>query len=214
MLDIERLILVIPAILIAITIHEFSHALAAFSLGDYTAKYQGRVSLNPLRHLDPLGTVMILFTAIAGFGIGWGRPVPVNPNNLRTGPKTGMALVSFAGPGSNILTAFLLALPLRENPLAYGSGTAADLVFTLIYLSIGLGVFNLIPLPPLDGFAIALGLLPWSLARYLQQLAVYGPGVLLLIIFADSFLRIGILSVVMRPLLMLAQTMVFGGVFY
>ncbi len=209
-LDVEALLYTIPAILIAITIHEFSHAAAAYALGDNTAKAEGRLSLNPLVHLDPLGTLMILFTAVAGFGIGWGKPVPVNPYRLRLGSRTGMAIVSAAGPLSNLLTAFLLVLPVRADLFGYGSGPVGSLVIALVLLSIGLAVFNLLPLPPLDGFAVALGILPPDLARGLARLGQYGPGVLLLILVADSWLRLGILATLMRPLYSLAQAIVFG----
>lgn len=209
-LDLETLIYAIPAILIAITIHEFSHAAAAYVLGDSTAKSHGRLSLNPLVHLDPLGTIMILFTAIAGFGIGWGKPVPVNPYRLRPGSRSGMAIVSAAGPVSNLLTAFLLVLPVRADLFGYGAGPLGSLVVSLVFLSIGLAVFNLLPLPPLDGFAVALGILPAQLAQGLARLGQYGPGVLLLILVADSWLRVGILSTLLRPLYSLAQAIVFG----
>jgi Zn-dependent protease len=162
--DFERLLYVIPAILIAITIHEFSHALAATALGDYTAKSLGRLTFNPLKHLDPVGTIMIMFTAIAGVGIGWGKPVPVNPYNLRIGAKTGMALVSVAGPVSNILTAVILVLPLRLGYNLYTNETVLLVVYYTVAISIGLAVFNLLPLPPLDGFSVALGALPYGIA--------------------------------------------------
>lgn len=205
-----RLAYILPAILIAITIHEFSHAAAAYALGDRTAKSMGRLSLNPMVHLDPMGTIMIVFTAIAGVGIGWGKPVPVNPYNLRYGGRTGMALVSAAGPASNLLTAFVIALPLRANPFAYDVEPFAGFALALLGISIGLAAFNLLPLPPLDGFAVALGILPRPLAQSFGQLAQYGPGVLLLILFADWTLHLGILSTLMRPLFLVAQILVFG----
>jgi Zn-dependent protease len=206
----ETILYVIPAILIAITIHEASHALAAYRLGDHTSKALGRLSLNPLVHLDPMGTIMIVFTAINGFGIGWGKPVPVNPYRLRMGPKTGMAIVSAAGPASNIATAFLLVLPERMGLASYGYDTFGTLVYYLVAVSIGLAVFNLLPLPPLDGFKVALGVLPGAAGASLARLEQYGPGLLLLVLFADWFLNVGILSTLLRPLRLVVQALVFG----
>ena len=146
--------------LVAITIHEFAHAWAANRLGDRTATALGRLSLNPLRHLDPLGTLMLL-TA----GIGWGKPVPVNPYNLRNGPKAGMAVTSLAGPLSNLLLAAALSVPLRLGlaPFTIWGASAllpslGELLLTVIIMNIGLAIFNLIPIAPLDGS-------PWRLCR-------------------------------------------------
>ncbi|MDA8219242.1 MAG: site-2 protease family protein [Dehalococcoidales bacterium] len=208
--NLDALIYIIPAILIAITIHEFSHAFVANWLGDPTAKLLGRVSPNPLRHLDPMGTIMIVFTAIAGFGIGWGKPVPVNPYRLRMGGKTGMAVVSAAGPVSNILTAFLLVLPARLGWISYGYDPLGQVVLYTVAISMGLAVFNLLPLPPLDGFKVALGLLPMAAARGFARLEEYGPAVLLLILFGDWTLHLGILSALLSPLRMVVQGLVFG----
>ncbi len=208
--NLTQLLLVLPAILIAITIHEFSHAASAYALGDRTAARQGRLSLNPLVHLDPIGTLMIVFTAIAGFGIGWGRPVPVNPYQMRVSPRVGLALTSLAGPASNIVTAFVLFLPFRLDLLRFpGGGLGAGLEY-LIIISIGLAAFNLLPLPPLDGFAVFSGLLPEPLARQLDRVAVYGPGVLLTILMADWFLGIGILSKLLYPFIWAVRTLVLG----
>lgn len=137
----------IAALLIAITVHEFSHAFVAHKLGDPTAKYAGRLSLNPVRHLDFFGT---LFLFIAG--IGWGKPVPVNPHNFRF-PRRDEALVSLAGPASNFLVAVLVAIPLRYVQLS----ADPTLLFlwhflgTILEFNIFLAVFNLLPFPPLDG---------------------------------------------------------------
>jgi Zn-dependent protease len=207
--DLERLILIVPAILIAITIHEFSHAAAAYALGDPTAKAEGRLSLNPLVHLDPLGTLMIVFTAIAGVGIGWGRPVPVNPYRMRVSPRAGMALSSLAGPASNILTAFLLVLPMRLDLFSYSSlGRVEDVIYYVVFISIGLGAFNLLPLPPLDGFSVALGVLPRAAASALGRLAQYGPGVLMAVLMIDWFTPIPVLNTLLRPLFALAGAIV------
>lgn len=177
----------IIALVIAITIHEFAHAWTAHELGDSTSKHQGRLTLNPLAHLDPVGSLMIL---VARFG--WGKPVPVNPYMLRMDPTVGMALVSVAGPVSNILTAFLFALPIRFGLLTLAPigmvGTLADLLGSIIIINLVLAIFNMIPLAPLDGYKVALALLPPDLARQVRQLETYGPLILILLIFLPSLI--------------------------
>ena len=156
----------LPALLIAITFHEFAHAYAAYKLGDHTPKQQGRVTLNPLKHLDPIGTVLIL---TAGFG--WGKPVEINPSNFNhtKSMSKGEAIVSFAGP----LTNFVLALIFSIATYAMLQfGTFADMgetgitlyriMFSCIIINIGLGIFNLLPLPPLDGSKILMHFLPYE----------------------------------------------------
>ncbi len=189
------------ALLVAITLHEFSHALAAHQLGDTTASRSGRLSLNPLAHLDPLGTLMLF---VAGFG--WGKPVPVNPYLLQGGPRRGMALVALAGPLANLAIAGLAALPIKlglvawHSPLRYAPFVQgevrwllADIMGYLIFYSIILAIFNLIPLAPLDGFNAALGVLPQGLSFPLARLAPYGPAILLLIITFSWVTRSNIL---------------------
>ena len=167
------------ALLMALTVHEFSHALVATSLGDPTAKWQGRLSLSPRAHLDPLGTAMIL---IAGFG--WAKPVPVRPAYLRPGPRTGMAVVASAGPLSNVALATVFSLPLRTGlvPLAFTGFTSfrggpedvvGHVIVALVFWNLLLAVFNLIPLAPLDGFNVALGLLPREMAASFAKLGTW-----------------------------------------
>jgi len=155
------------ALLVAISVHEFSHALAAFKLGDATAKYEGRLTLNPLAHLDPIGTLMIL---LAGFG--WGKPVPVNPLNFDN-PRKDHALVALAGPFSNFITAFILSLFLK---LPWGaSGLLLELFLApVIILNVKIGIFNLLPIAPLDGFSVVLGFLPQEWAFKWEELQQYG----------------------------------------
>src|SRR3990172_513663 len=163
------LILTAVALLVAITVHEFSHALAAYQLGDYTAYRMGRLSLNPLVHLDPVGTILLF---VAGFG--WGKPVPVNPYGLRNGARSGMAMVAISGPLSNLSLAALLGLVVKLDllpsrfpsllsyqlfPALDGQRLLANGLALLIFYSIILAVFNLIPIAPLDGFNVALGVL-------------------------------------------------------
>lgn len=173
----------ILAILLAITVHEASHAFSAELLGDRTAKALGRVTLNPVAHLDPMGTMMLLISALSGYGFGWGKPVPINPYNLRrVGPKTGMALSAFAGPLANLVTAGILSLPLRLDIIpSYG---LAEFILILAMVNVFLALFNLIPIPPLDGFSVLLGFLPDREAAALSQLAQYGPLLLLVLVFA------------------------------
>ncbi|MBI5019429.1 site-2 protease family protein [Candidatus Gottesmanbacteria bacterium] len=165
------------ALIVAITIHEFSHAYAADRLGDPTPRVQGRLTLNPLAHLDPLGTLMLL---IARFG--WGKPVVFDPFNLRH-PRRDAAIISIAGPASNILLATALSLILRV-----GLATDFAMLFyvflqPVIVLNVFLAIFNLVPVHPLDGFKIVEGILPPEYARQWHELESYGMIFLLLMVF-------------------------------
>lgn len=167
-------LLQILAIIICLTIHETSHGLAALALGDPTAKAQRRLSLNPLHHIDPIGTLMML---VAGFG--WAKPVPVDMRYFKH-PKSGMALTALAGPVSNFVLAYVAVLlytlvwgfSTGGGMVAPGEVAAAGMTFllTLGYLSVGLGIFNLIPFPPLDGSKVVEGVLPdriyYTILRY------------------------------------------------
>lgn len=162
--DIVNILIRVVAVLLAISVHEMCHGFAAYLLGDKTAKAMGRLSLNPLRHLDPFGALCLLI-----FGFGWAKPVLVNPMYFKK-PKRDMALVSLAGPLSNFIMAFLGLLIFKilsmANLLYYGSIVSeiiVQLISTVVFLNIGLGVFNLIPIPPLDGSKIFLPLLPKKL---------------------------------------------------
>lgn len=149
------------AILIAITVHEFAHAWMANRLGDPTARLAGRISLNPLVHLDPLGTLALLI-----FRFGWGKPVPFDPYNLQN-PRKDSALISFAGPAANLILAVLLAGVVRMGHLFFNPGSAymLEIIITpFIFLALTLAIFNLLPFHPLDGGKIIVGLLPEKLA--------------------------------------------------
>jgi Zn-dependent protease len=176
------------AFVTGIAFHEFSHAWAANELGDATAARQGRLTLNPIAHLDPMGTIMFLLV-----GFGWGRPTPVNPYNLRNGVKRGNAMVAAAGPLSNFFFAILAAIPLRTGMIdsiadidnvrdASGMEVIGLFLLYIILLNVLLGVFNLIPIHPLDGFKVAVGILPGELSRQLNALAPWGPGILMTLI--------------------------------
>ena len=163
-------LLTIPAVLIAMTVHEFAHAWAADRFGDTTPRAQGRLTLNPIAHIDPFGFVLLLFA-----GVGWGRPVQVNPNSFTTNKSRGFceAWISFAGPLSN----FILALIFTVIYCLIGSfatpttfvGIVLTLVLYTIHINIGLGVFNLIPLPPLDGEKIFRNVLPYNAMQWLDR---------------------------------------------
>lgn len=170
----ELLITVIVAFVVAITIHEAAHALAATWLGDDLPRIQGRLTLNPMRHLDPLGTLMI---AIASFG--WGRPVLVNPYRLRFGVNRGMALVALAGPVSNVALAAAITPVTRQfiDSSPYDTTTLALIV--IVQLNVLLAAFNLLPVPPLDGFSVLVGVVPQPLADRLNELRRYGPYLLI-----------------------------------
>jgi Zn-dependent protease len=192
------------ALVVSISIHEFSHAWAAYELGDPTARNRGRLTLNPLVHFDPLGALMILFMAFAGWGLGWGKPVPVNPYNLRVNPRVGMGLTSAAGPFSNLVLATLFAIPLRlgwDMPVLL-----IMFLWTMVLTNVGLAIFNLIPLPPLDGFNVAQGLLgtfrtQWAYewGNRLDRLAPYGPVLLLALLSLGWFSPVNPLSSILRP---------------
>lgn len=179
-------------LLIAFPVHEFSHAWAAYRLGDSTARYQGRLTLNPIAHFDPLGgTLLAVSVMFLGFGFGWAKPTPVNPYNLRNG-RRGEALVALAGPISNLLMAIAVAIPLRlifadpELSLAVASNGIASFMFdvgvTFVVVAVLLTVFNLLPIPPLDGWRALLGVVDARTAMNLRQFEQYGFVVLILVI--------------------------------
>lgn len=175
----------LPAILIALTFHEYAHALVADRLGDSTPYYQGRLTVNPLPHIDWIGFLMLMI-----FKFGWAKPVPVNPYNFKNvDVKKGMMLVSLAGPAMNIFLAFVGMVLLRIlSPYQYDPNIimVIRLVQPLVQINLILAAFNLIPIPPLDGSKILAGLLPNSGAQFMYSLEQYGPLFLLLLIFTGA----------------------------
>lgn len=179
------MVLRLAAVLLCLTVHETCHGLAAYALGDPTARRAHRLSLNPLRHIDWFGLLM-MFAA----GFGWAKPVPVNPNYFKK-PKQGMALTALAGPVSNFLLALLTLLAARIfcDVAAYSETNQRILVFLLMVavLSIGLGLFNLVPIPPLDGSKVLFAVLPDRAYDWLMRNERYG----MLLLFALVFFDVG-----------------------
>ena len=207
-------------ILLALPLHEFAHAFAAVKLGDPTPRWQGRYTLNPLKHLDLVGTLMIIFTPI-----GWAKPVQWNPNNIRGNQKVGRILVAVAGPTANLLLAIAGLLLVRglmfvfTNWLGNGAGpvdimslvntfeTIARALEIFVQINIVLFVFNLLPIPPLDGSHILFSLLPGDLDRYYNSVAQYG----FMLVFAIAFLAPSIIWVPVDFVLGLLISLILPG---
>jgi len=181
------------ALLIAAPFHEFAHGYAADRLGDPTPRRAGRLTLNPLAHLDPLGTILLVLT-----GFGWAKPVPIDPGNFPDW-RRGLITVAAAGPIANVVLAILFGLPFKLGLVAVGSPLARPL-FVIVFINAVLAVFNLIPVPPLDGSKIMIGLLPGQLGLAYARLQAYG---VLILIALISFRITDLL--VLPPLLWLVQ---------
>jgi Zn-dependent protease len=176
-------LLVLGVVCISLTVHELSHGWVAYQLGDDTAKARGRLSLNPLKHIDPIGLLMLL---VANFG--WAKPVPVDPRNFqKVDQQTGMLLTALAGPMSNIVLTFLGVMLMSGLPAAFWSNHVYLLAFMYIFITLNanLAFFNLLPVPPLDGSKILFGILPKRFYGLLYQLERYG-GVLLIILIISN----------------------------
>ncbi len=173
------IIIFLPSIIIALTCHEFAHAFAAYKLGDPTAKAEGRLTFNPLAHLDPLGTIMLIL-----FRFGWGKPVPINEYNFQN-PVLGTAITSIAGPMANLILAMIGTIVFNTFDIANSLLSAMLLYFILI--NILLMIFNLLPVPPLDGHKIVRAILPEPLRYHWESLERYSPflliGTLFIIIY-------------------------------
>lgn len=195
-MNIEKLLLIAPPILLALTFHEYAHAYIAHRLGDDTAKQRGRLTLNPLRHLDPLGTIMIILVHF-----GWAKPVPVNPSRLKN-PKQDMLWISLAGPLSNmglalvsgILLRFLNATVAPSGQHSPVMGLLIFVVFMSLQINLALAIFNILPIAPLDGSKILAGLLPDRHANIIYFLERYGPFILIGLIVIGQFTGVSLIG--------------------
>jgi len=200
-MNLYQLLLAVPAILIALTFHEFAHAYVAFRLGDPTAKNMGRLTLNPLAHLDPMGTIMIFL-----IHFGWAKPVPVDPRYLGN-PKRDMMWISAAGPlmnmGLALVSGILIRIIIASGLGNTHAGGSAQILFQMLYFSLyinlALAFFNLLPIPPLDGSKIMAGLLPHRYANTLYLIETRGPMILFGIIMFGWVTGFHVLGVVIGP---------------
>ncbi len=188
-LSLPEMLAWIVGFLIALTVHEAAHAAVANYLGDPTAKWSGRVSLNPLKHLDPVGTIMLVFA-----GFGWGKPVPINPGNFAN-PRAGEVLTALAGPLANFVVALALAIP---HNLLDPSSTAFLFVQSAMFVNVVIMVFNLLPIPPLDGGGVVVNFLP---PKWGEKYRRNGPIILFGLIAFDFTFKIGILGKILWPLI-------------
>ncbi len=206
---ISQLIILAPPLLFALTLHEFAHGYVAYRLGDPTAKDAGRLTLNPLKHLDPLGTIAFFFIKF-----GWAKPVPVNPNYFQN-PRKGMLWVALAGPVTNLAIAFASALLTKgvwmlANILPYSAAAEAILVplnsmlIASVWINLVLCIFNFLPIPPLDGSRILMGLLPDNLAMSYMRIERFGFVIILVLAFS------GLLSKVIVPIISFANSLLLS----
>ena len=209
MSDPQTMILLIPVILFALSVHEYSHGLAAYKLGDPTAYYAGRLTLNPISHLDPIGTLMLFLVHF-----GWAKPVPVNPYRLKN-PKKDMLWISAAGPLSNMVLALASGILLRilmasgETPGQTSFlGLLMDVVFMSLQINLALAIFNILPIAPLDGSKILSGLLPDRFGKMFYYMERYGPFILLGLIIFGRATGVSILGGIIWPFLKF-----FSGIF-
>ena len=183
--DFRELLFLLPAVLLAVTVHEFAHAFVADRLGDPTPRQLGRLTLNPLAHLDVLGTLFFVL-----FFFGWARPVPVNPRNFAN-PRQGMLQVALAGPLANVTVAFAVGLVLKTQGLP--GPLWGELAAMVVGINVVLAVFNLIPIPPLDGSRILEGLLPAEQAIAYRRIQPYGTIIILVLLYT------GVIRQVLMP---------------
>ena len=194
-MTIEQAILLIPPLLFALCFHEFSHAYMAYRLGDNTAARMGRLTLNPMAHLDPIGSLMILFV-----GFGWAKPVPINPVNF-SNPRVDMIKVAFAGPASNLILAFLGGMIIRFINITgiMLDGVFVQIIYFFMYINIALAVFNMLPVAPLDGSQIFGNLISKNNPDLAWKLQVYGPKILFGFILIGIVTPFSLLGTIMMP---------------
>jgi Zn-dependent protease len=185
---VESLIAAGIILLVSFPVHEFAHAWAAYRLGDGTAKMFGRLTLNPIVHFDPIGGLLLLASSLTGFGIGWAKPTPVNPANLRGGHDS-EGIVAFAGPAANLVLAALGAIPFRLLIAAEQGGTDVPIIVIqvlayFVLINVALMIFNLVPIPPLDGSKVLFSFMsPRQVFQYRPVLEQYGFILLIFVAF-------------------------------
>ena len=200
---VQQIVILAPPFLFALTFHELAHGYVAWRLGDPTAKNAGRLTMNPLKHIDPLGVVAFIIMKI-----GWAKPVPVNPSYFRD-PQKGMLFVALAGPGANIVLAVVSAILVKaliKFPVLpmFVLQPLAEMLVASVWINVMLAVFNCLPIPPLDGSKVLMGVLPRDMARSYEKLEPFG-FVLLLILF-----YFGILSSIIGPIIRSANNLLLG----
>ncbi|MCF7835596.1 MAG: site-2 protease family protein [Candidatus Marinimicrobia bacterium] len=179
------IVFAIAVLIMSVVIHEVSHGYSAYMMGDSTAKYAGRLTLNPLRHLDLFGSIIVpllLVLTQAGFVFGWAKPVPYNPYNLKD-QKWGSAIVAVAGPASNFFMALFFGLVLRFGVGGFLPESSVPIIVLIVFINLLLGIFNLIPIPPLDGSKILFAILPYKWSHVQHSLEQYGFFIFLFFIF-------------------------------
>jgi Zn-dependent protease len=202
-MTLEQAILLIPPLLFALCFHEFSHAYVAYRLGDNTAERMGRLTLNPMAHLDPIGSLMILFV-----GFGWAKPVPVDPRHFEN-PRTGMMIVAFAGPASNLLLAAIGGLIIRFY-LPLMSPVVVKVFYNFTMINIALCMFNLIPVHPLDGSQIFSGFMIRKNPQLVYKLQTHGPKILFGLILFGMFTGVSIIWMFIGPFVRLFMSIFTG----
>jgi Zn-dependent protease len=210
-LTVPTLIARIITLMVAFTFHEFAHAAVATALGDSTPRVNGRLTLNPIAHLDIFGTITLLFA-----GFGWAKPVPVNPYAVNRKTSAGMMLVSLAGPATNLVLGTLAAIPLRFGwvPLTATTSpllpSASDFLLEFLFINLALFFFNLLPLAPLDGEKVITFFLPDHWAEFFDRIRPYSPLILLGIIFVLPMFGIDLINILIRRPLMSLATFLIG----
>lgn len=189
-----KYLVIIPAILVAISVHEFGHAAVAYMLGDSTAKDSGRMTLDPLKHVDPIGFLMLIIARI-----GWARPVPVNPRNFKH-ERLGNILVSLAGSFFNIVTAILFIYIINYQNINIFA--LNEMLEAMVMYNIGFGAFNLLPIPPLDGWGVVSSLLPRSASEFAYKFEGMGSIILIVLIFTNTF------SILLNPIYGVINTII------
>jgi len=207
---IQKISIGILPILLAITVHEVAHGWVADRLGDHTARLAGRLTLNPIKHIDPIGTLILPLAmyAFTGFVFGWAKPVPVDPRNL-TSPRRDMALVAVAGPASNLIMAFgwAVLMALGVHGMGQGSWYGEPLALMAqigVFVNLLLMVFNLLPIPPLDGGRVLVSAVPPRIAAQIERIEPFGFIILLVLLFT------GVLSMTILPIMSQMTTFLYG----